>query len=241
MNQCREFLVTACRSILTAPLLSLLFLCPASRQHRSMFTQIVTKATFDLGMTEEAVLKRFGLTPRGSIRNIRQTSLNEYELHFDFRQDDSESRLHPVPRLRSVDIVIDHPISTGAILADIPEAIKLCTDGCSLLGVVTYVNFNYQPHIIAYPTRPALEQSHLATLLGTDFRPEQAKTQWVPAVILRWGIPYGSPYASVNWLDQPIERVEFTVVAPSIEALRGVHEKSSLPDHPPVNLGEWKP
>jgi len=117
----------------------------------------------------------------------------------------------------------------------------LCDAGCSLLGVVTDPNFNYEPHIIVYPTQPTARQSRLGALIGTNWRPDTAKVSWVPAVILSWKTNYGSSYAPVDWLNQSIEAATFTVVAPSIEILRGTHEKplKYIKDYPSVELGTW--
>jgi len=217
------------------------FLCPGNGQRRSSSQQNVTHGTFELGMTPEVASKRLGPLPHGSYHYVRRTDLNEYELRLEFGQDDSESRLHPVTRLRRVEIAIDRPRPAKEVLADVPEALQLCDRGCSLLGVVTDGNFNYEPHIIAYPAQPTAEQSHVAALLGTNWRPETAKAAWVPAVILSWKSSYGSSYAPVDWLNQPIEAATFTVVAPSVEMLRGTHEKplKYFTDHPSVELGMW--
>lgn len=228
------------RAVLIALLFPLL-LCPVSGQRQGSSDQNLTHGTFELGVTPDAVSKNLGPSRHGSYRYVRRTDVNEYELRLEFGQDDSESRLHPVTRLRRVEIAIDRPRPAKEVLADIPEALQLCGSGCSLLGVVTDGNFNYEPHIIAYPAQPTAEQSRVAALLGTNWRPETAKAAWVPAVILTWKTSYGSSYAPVDWLNQPIEAATFTVVAPSIEMLRGTHEKplKCCPDHPSVDLGSW--
>ncbi len=218
-------------------LFSVLF-CQASIQPHRNHYQHFTKGTFELGTTTKEASTRLGPPPNGFFHYRRRTSSNEYDLQLDFRQDDSESRLHPVARLSRVEIVIDRPIATKSLLADLPEAVALCVKGCSLLGVMTDPNFNYEPHIIVYPIEPTTEQTRLGALLGTNWRPEAVKEPWVPAIILRWKIIHGGSLPAVDWLSQPIETVTFTAVCPSIELMRGIHEKplKLFPDHPPVKL-----
>ena len=220
---------------------SLLLWHTVAAQGRRSSNEYLTQGTFKLGITQQEISKRLGTPPRGFGHYVRRTGSNEYALHLSYDLDDSESRLHPVMRLREVEIMIDRPRSLNALLADIPEAVELCTRGCALLGVVTDPNFNYAPHIIVYPSEPSAEQLKLAALLGTKWRPETAKAQWVPAVMLRWLTAYGTGFQSVDWLNQPIEKATFTAVAPSVESQRGTHEKPSklTPDHPSVQIGVW--
>jgi hypothetical protein len=223
----------ACRAVLIT--LPFVLLSPARGQRHDSSDQTLARGTFELGMTPDAASKSLGPPSNGSYRYARRTDINEYELRLEFGQDDSESRLHPVTRLRRVEIMIDRPRPAKLVLADIPEALQLCDGGCSLLGGISDAIFLYEPHIIAYPVRPTAKQSSLAALLGTNWRPGTAKTAWVPAVILRWGSPYGTSHGPVDWLNKPIERATFTVVAPSAE----MKPMKYFNYHPPVELGTW--
>jgi len=65
------------------------------------------------------------------------TSLNTYELRTEYGLDDSESRLHPVPRLIVMHFELDRRISindVAKILSDLPEVAALCGAECTVSG-----------------------------------------------------------------------------------------------------------
>jgi len=65
------------------------------------------------------------------------TPLNTYELRTEYGLDDSESRLHPVPRLIVMHFELDKRISIddfAKILDDVQEIAVLCGEECTLAG-----------------------------------------------------------------------------------------------------------
>jgi len=138
--------------------------------------------------------------------------------------------------LTGADITVDRPAAALHILEDIPEAVSLCKKGCLLLGVfVDYVG-NYEPHIIVYIENSSEPEFHLASSIATGWRPDQATDVWVPAITLKWKTtnPESKP---PDWLNQGIEKMTFSPIAPAVET----HRMSIFSKKSPVQLGTWKP
>jgi hypothetical protein len=65
------------------------------------------------------------------------TALNTYEMRISYGSDDSESRLHPTPRVFSVHFELDKRVALNDVrklLQDLPEAVALCGAECSIAG-----------------------------------------------------------------------------------------------------------
>jgi hypothetical protein len=210
--------------------------CTAAAQSHSSRPQPTKPHTFRIGLSYDEIVETMGQPPRGFNSYTRHTEANEYKINLRFSSDDSTSRLHPTRRLESAELVVDRPTSVKELLQDIPEAVELCEKGCSLLAVLVDNVGNYEPHIIAYVERPNEDQSRLAALIATHWRPDEARVQWVPAIVLKWKTKLPESVVP-NWLEQPLETATFVPIAPSVET----HRQSIFSRRPPIELGKWNP
>jgi hypothetical protein len=104
-----------------------------------------------------------------------KTALNTYELWTIYSMDDSESRLHPIPRIVAVYFELDKRTDindVGKVLDDIPEAAALCGAECTIAEVsfTGYSALNLHPRTIS-PTQQA-EADLIGSFFGkSDRRP----------------------------------------------------------------------
>ena len=88
-----------------------------------------------------------------------KTSLTAYELRIDYAMDDSESRLHPVPRIVAIRFELDKRIDindVSKVLDDIPEFGALCGAECTIAEVsfTGHFSLNLHPKTVS-PTQQA--------------------------------------------------------------------------------------
>lgn len=109
---------------------------------------------FDIGVTDSDLYARFGQPQRyfcvksqryvtapqleGASANdtcrpvySRKTERNEYEIVLFLEADSSQSRLHPVQRVKEVRFTFDHDMTAFDAISDIPEAKRLCQESCA--------------------------------------------------------------------------------------------------------------
>jgi hypothetical protein len=101
-----------------------------------------------------------------------KTSLNAYDLEVQYAMDDSESRLHPVPRITSIYFELDKRMGindVSKILDDIPEVAALCGAECTIAEnpiMAGYFDLRLHPKAVL-PT-------------------EQAEADWVGSIFGRY-------------------------------------------------------
>ncbi len=98
-----------------------------------------------------------------------KTALNTYRLSAIYSMDDSESRLHPVPRISAVYFELDKRMDINdveKVLDDIPEAAALCGAECTIAEVsfAGYYSLNLQPRTLS-PTQQA-EADRIGSFFG---------------------------------------------------------------------------
>ena len=86
-----------------------------------------------------------------------KTSLTAYELWINYSMDDSESRLHPVPRIVAIHFEVDKRIDVNdvaKVLDDLPEVAALCGAECTIAEVsfTGYSSLRLHPRTIS-PTQ----------------------------------------------------------------------------------------
>ena len=85
-----------------------------------------------------------------------KTSLTAYKLWINYSMDDSESRLHPVPRIVAIHFELDKRIDindVGKVLDDLPEVAALCGTECTVAEVsfTGYSSLRLHPKTISPP------------------------------------------------------------------------------------------
>jgi hypothetical protein len=93
----------------------------------------------------------------------RKSENNEFEFRLKFGFDDRDSKLHPIERLESIQIVIDRPTGYLSILADLPEASAVCQMSCLVYG-------DPFGNIKVIPEKPSIEEQALSLLIHNQFR-----------------------------------------------------------------------
>jgi hypothetical protein len=100
-----------------------------------------------------------------------KTSLTAYELWINYSMDDSESRLHPVPRIVAMHFELDKRIDindVGKVLDDLPEVAALCGAECTIAEVsfTGYSSLSLHPRAIS-PTQQS-EADWIGSFFGRD-------------------------------------------------------------------------
>jgi hypothetical protein len=250
-------------------------------------------AEFKLGMTIQEVTQLFGLPGKCYVRErgehrftpiecdvaeeiyddvrdvyTRKTKTNEYELRMEYTVDASKSRLHPELRLLSVVLVVDRPTPMAEIVADLPEARRLCAGGCLMIGSLLGRSFTDRsgrgrPELVLYPKNPGKEELAEAANNANGYgRPGDQKVledhpgDWVFALGLSWEDeelmektkdaifpenrrPATPTARDIDWVKHPIEEIEFKVANPSF--LKSMKAPVLGPAPAVVELGEFKP
>jgi hypothetical protein len=90
----------------------------------------------------------------------RKTASNTYEFIAHHEYDDRQSRLHPTKRVTSVRFELDRPVTdVKDLLADLPEAVRLCSKGCTILKFsLKHSDFIKDEELFVQPTNPSPEQ-----------------------------------------------------------------------------------
>jgi hypothetical protein len=100
-----------------------------------------------------------------------ETSLNTYELWINYAMDDSESRLHPVPRVIAMHFELDKRIGindVGKVLDDIPEVAALCGAECTVAGEKEHSSIGGD-HLYLHPSTVTPAEMAEAELIGSIF------------------------------------------------------------------------
>lgn len=100
-----------------------------------------------------------------------QTPVNTYELEIEYGSDDSESRLHPVPRVIAAYFELDKRMSVSDIrklLEDLPEAAALCGAECTVAGDKEPSPFGGE-HLYLHPKTLAPGELAEAERIGSIF------------------------------------------------------------------------
>lgn len=164
-----------------------------------------------------------------------RTRSNEYAATAVYRADERDGDV--VARLVSVQMDVARPGPLEAILGDLPEAYALCPYGCSLVGIAD----PRDPEVILYPDPPSEDQRAAASGAASWWSPARPEVgSWVPGIRLRWSRREGSPReidaAAIDWLQEPIDRIEIEPV--NIELLmRTRHHRRDDRVRP---LGPWR-
>jgi len=111
-----------------------------------------------------------------------ETPLSAYELWINYSMDDSESRLHPVPRIVAIHFELDKRIDikdVGKVLDDIPEVAALCGAECT----VAEVSFTGYSSLRLHP--------------GTISPTQQAEADWIGSFFGRYPGKQVKPTAAV--------------------------------------------
>ena len=164
----------------------------------------------------DAALKVYGVTAVDDVY-MRQTSTNLYRINVEWLPDRTTSRLHPTIRLRSLEIDVDKPAPATAVLADLPEAVKVCNAGCDLYGIDIGDKGSY---VLAIPSKRSQAQLELGALLATNFERTETKDGWTVAVrlMLEKGGRESGDRKPPDW-NSRIETIQVrTVVPPKVSS-----------------------
>jgi hypothetical protein len=137
----------------------ILGLIPAAlaQQHRPEFV---------LGQTLEETHKTFGTSAKYTF----ETAQNTYKFEPVYELDGSQSRFHPIARIKRVAFELDKPIATANIqtlLADLPEAVTICAKGCEVHNIGSPLNLHAL--LMVQPTDPSAQELHKAALIGSNW------------------------------------------------------------------------
>jgi hypothetical protein len=114
------------------------------------------------------------------------TPLTAYELWINYSMDDSESRLHPVPRVVAIHFELDKRIDindVGKVLDDLPEVAALCGAECT----IAEVSFTGYSSLRLHPRTISPAQQTEADWIGSSFGRFQGRFKPTAAVIVERG------------------------------------------------------
>jgi hypothetical protein len=117
-----------------------------------------------------------------------KTSMNTYELWIYYVMDDSESRLHPVPRVIAIHFELDKRVrinDVGKVLDDIPEIALLCGVECTVASGRTLIGedrLNLHPRTVT--SAEMAEAELIGSMIGRDPAGGSTGTRKPTAVVI---------------------------------------------------------
>lgn len=113
-----------------------------------------------------------------------KTGLNTYELRMATCLDSSRSRLRPTERFVSFQFELDKPVEdVKALLADIPEAVSLCSQECTIFSN----NIKSLPMLFVQHTNPSPEELKEAGSVAVCWSDKQSERAWVKGFQFEFG------------------------------------------------------
>jgi hypothetical protein len=119
-----------------------------------------------------------------------KTSSNAYEFRIATCHDSSQSRLRPTERFVSFEFELDKPVeNVKALLADFPEAVSLCSQGCTIFrnDSSMFEHDGLGSKVYVQPTSPTPDEIKEAGLVAVCWRDEDPKYTWVKGFEFQFG------------------------------------------------------
>jgi len=131
----------------------------------------------------------------GDVYELR-TAMNSYEIEMQYSFDDSQSQLHPVPRVIFIRIRPDKRVAKVAylnVLRDIPEVVTICQRNCQI-----------RTHVTSFLDMALLNPISMTT-------DEMQRAQWIGSEFGRYGPPKGLVEVDVRFGRSSVETVMISI------------------------------